>query len=241
METTAVPVRVPKEPHVKNKSKALALAIVAVVVAGLVAVVALRTMPPHQQSVAVPQGSARAVVGGEEIGPLYNTGGDHVYSSMQISETGGSGVLVTPTDGGVFTAVPPSAAVADGGVAVGDEDGSGCITASASTGLFTVNKTCGAGELRLSACIGSMNSGNTGLTVRGAWTRTRAGVATQLAGEARKIELVDAGRTDDMGCVNVLDVAQNGDTYAFTVATSGATAGTHTIKQMSLTVMKMRQ
>lgn len=174
------------------------------------------------------------------VRPLLNSGGDHVYASIVISDTGGSGVLVLPTDGGVFTNLPPSSAVADGGVALGDTDGSGCITGAIATGTFTVNKTCGAGELLLTACVTSLNSGNTAGVARGAWTRTRSGSATQLVPEARKTEIVDAGLTGPLGCVEAMDVSQNGDTYNFTFASNGATAVTHTVKEASMSVVKIR-
>lgn len=173
----------------------------------------------------------------------YNTAGDSVYASLVITDTGGSGVLLAATDGGVFTALPPSSAVADGGVALGNSDGSGCITASATAGTFTTSSTnpCGAGDYLARACIGSLNSGNTGLTARGAWSRTRAGTTTQLTPEVRKIETVDAGLTGPLGCVETTLSASMGDVFFFSIATGGATAGTHTVKEASLVMQKIRQ
>jgi len=150
---------------------------------------------------------------------------------------------VTPTDGGVFTNVPPSAAVADGGVAAptNAQDGSNCITTDITTGTFTVAALCGTGRLVMEACVGELLSGNTGGIARGAWTRTRAAVATQLVPEVRKTEIVDAGAIGPMGCVTAIDAAAVGDTYNFTLATSGSTAVTHTVKEATFTIVKERQ
>lgn len=175
------------------------------------------------------------------VDPLYNSGGDHVFASLSVTDNGGSGILQLPLDGGIFVPFPQSSAIADGGMAAGDTDGSGCITASATTGLFTVAKVCGSGELELTACLNSVNSGNTAGIMRGSWQRIRAGATTQLVPETRKTEVVDAAATGPAGCVVSFDSANNGDTYSFSTASNGATAVTTTIKEASLTVVKLRQ
>lgn len=167
-----------------------------------------------------------------------NSAGDSVYATLVVDQIAGSGILTLPLDGGIFTALTGAA---DGGMTAGGTDGSSCITASTTTGAFTIADTCGTGVVELLGCLGDIETGNTGKTVIGAWTRTTsAGVATQLAPKVQKTEIVDAGASGPLGCAVAIDTSTIGNVYTFTLATSGASAATATTKSASLFIHKIR-
>lgn len=130
--------------------------------------------------------------GGNGIAPLKNTAGDHVFSSLYVDD--GTGVVTTPNDAGVFTAIAGSP------MAAGESDGSGCLTASATTGLFTVAKVCGRGTVELLACFADFSaSSNVGGTTTIKWEAN--GAAITGAPVIRKTEPVDAGNArSSIGC-----------------------------------------
>lgn len=158
--------------------------------------------------------------------PSLNSAGDHVYASLYIDD--GTGVVTTPTDAGVYAEIAATPLTA------GETDGSGCITASATTGKFTIAKRCGVGELRLVACIGDVNAGNTAAVMTGAWSRTRDGSTTQISSKMRKAEVVDAGTRSSEGCVYWIDDSALSDTYQFTyaVTVNGAAVTTRAAELM---------
>lgn len=147
--------------------------------------------------------------------PALNTGGDAVYAELAVSDD--TGVVVTPNDAGVFTAIAGAPLFA------GETDGSGCITASLTTGLFTIAKRCGQGEVELTACIArGAGSSNTAGTTTGAWVKNGTAVARTVAHRLVKVEAVDAGNAyDNIGCsITTLDLVL-GDTVGFYLTNAG--------------------
>ena len=145
--------------------------------------------------------------------PMLNTGGDHVYAEMYIND--GTGVVTTPTDGGIFTVVE------DAPLTAGETDGSGCITAAISTGLFTIAARCGVGEVKLTACVSDFQGGNTAFTDLGGFAKN--GTALTTAPRFREVEAVDAGARGTLGCIETVQDAALADTFGLYFATDGAT------------------
>ena len=161
----------------------------------------------------------------------YNTGGDHVYNEMYIND--GTGVVTTPTDGGVI------AVVSGAPLTAGSTDGSGCITASITTGLFTVAKACGAGRVLIEACLSNVHAGNTAKTHNVVFAKN--GTALTDAPQLIKIEPVDAGAQGNMGCIQTVQSAVLGDTFGAYFKTTGATAEATTTRQAVIRILKIRQ
>lgn len=158
-----------------------------------------------------------------------NTSGDHSYASLIISDA--SGVTTTPLDGGLYTVLAGTP------MAAGEADGS-CITASATTGLFTVAR-CGRGDIELLACVPNFFGGNTAKTTLGSWQRIRAGTTTEVGVVMRRTEVVDAGAQANMGCSPHVVSANEADTYNFAFATSGTTGEANVTRQAYLIAKKI--
>jgi hypothetical protein len=161
----------------------------------------------------------------------YNTGGDHVYNEMYIND--GTGVVTTPTDGGLI------AVIEDAPLTAGSTDGSGCITAAISTGLFTIAKSCGAGRVLLEACLSNVHAGNTAKTHNVVFAKN--GTALTTAPQLIKIEPVDAGAQGNMGCISTTQDAVLDDTFGVYFKTGGATAEAATTRQAVIRILKVRQ
>lgn len=165
--------------------------------------------------------------------PFLNSAGDHVYAELFVSD--GTGVVTTPNDAGVFTAIAGAPLV------VGQTDGSGCITGSLSTGLFTVAKRCGVGHLNLRACINRFaSSSNVAGTTTGAWVVNGTVLTTAVSPRLVKVETVDAGNVYGVaGCVDTIyDSTAVGDTIGFEWANAGGGI-TATTREASFVVTKV--
>lgn len=158
-----------------------------------------------------------------------NTARNHVFAELLIRD--GTGVVTTPTDGGVL------AAVAGSPMAAGETDGSGCITASATTGLFTIANACGVGEVRLTACLTNLHGGNQAPTQNVSLARN--GSAISGAPQLIKIEPVDAGAQGNMGCASVITDAALADTFGAYLSTQGATARAATTRDAVIRLEKV--
>lgn len=169
--------------------------------------------------------------------PELNSAGDHVYNSLAVSD--GTGIVTTVTTGGTFYVMSGTP------LAAGNADGSGCITASATTGKFTVAARCGVGHILLRACVNDV-IGGTGKTIQGAWHRTRSGSTTQVGPIARATELIGtvldggtlAAARKPLGCVEYVADANLSDTYQFQY-TSTSNSDTVTTRNASLFAMKL--
>ena len=146
---------------------------------------------------------------------VLNNAGNHVFAELLIRDA--SGVTTTPTDGGVL------AVISGAPLAAGETDGSGCITASATTGLFTVAANCGVGEVKLTACLQNVHAGNTAYIHNVSLAKN----GSAIAGAPRliKTDPVDAGEQGNMGCASVITDAALADTFGAYFSTQGATAG----------------
>lgn len=162
--------------------------------------------------------------------PALNSAGDHVYAEMYIRD--GTGVVTTPNDAGVYTVIAGSPLTA------GETDGSGCITASTTTGLFTVALRCGQGELELTACLTDVaGSSNTAGVSTGAWHKNGAIISASPL--LRKAEPVDAGNTrDNFGCATIIADGDKDDTFGFYVTNPGGGV-TFTTRDAAFRVKKL--
>lgn len=165
--------------------------------------------------------------------PALNSAGDSVYNEMFISDS--TGVVVTPNDAGVFTVVSGAPLTAGG------TDGSDCITASITTGLFTIAKNCGTGRVLLTACVNlAAGSSNAAQATTGAWAQNGTALATSAASRLIKTEVVDAGNAyAPMGCAVATATAALDDTFGFYVTNPGGGL-TATIKQANVRIQKIR-
>lgn len=161
--------------------------------------------------------------------PMLNTGGDHVYAEMYVNDA--TGVITTPTDGGLF------AVVEDAPLTAGETDGSGCITASISTGLFTIAARCGVGEVLITACVTDFQGGNTAYTDIGAIAKN--GTALTTANRFREVEAVDAGARGNLGCIQTVQNAVLADTFGLYYAVDGATAESVTTRGAAIRIEKI--
>lgn len=161
--------------------------------------------------------------------PMLNTGGDHVYAEMYIND--GTGVVTTPTDGGIFTVVE------DAPLTAGETDGSGCITAAISTGLFTIAARCGVGEVKITACVTDFQGGNTAYTDIGAIAKN--GTALTTANQLREVEVVDAGARGNIGCIETIQDAVLADTFGLYFKTDGATREAVTTRGAAIRIEKI--
>lgn len=174
--------------------------------------------------------------------PALNSAGDHVYAQL-FANAADAGTVVTIVDGGGGTQLYTP--LAGTGMTAGETDGSGCITASATTGKFTIADRCGKSEVLFRACPVDI-VGVAGKTIRGSWHRTRSSVTTQLGPIGRKIEngpKADAGNVaaayrGPMGCVETIQVVATSDTYEFRFL-SDAVGDTVTVRGASLTAIKL--
>jgi hypothetical protein len=164
-----------------------------------------------------------------EMPRALNTSGNHVFAELYIND--GTGVVTTPTDGGVV------AAVAGAPLTAGETDGSGCITASATTGLFTIADACGVGEVKLTACLSNVHAGNTAKTHNVVFAKN--GTALTTAPQLIKTEAVDAGAQSDMGCITTVQDAVLADTFGVYFKTTGATAEAATTRQATVRIEKV--
>jgi hypothetical protein len=166
--------------------------------------------------------------------PALNSAGDSVFAELFVSD--GTGVVVTPNDAGVFTAI------AGAPLTLGQTDGSGCITASITTGLFTTSTTqaCGTGKLLLTACVNrAAGSSNVAGTTTGAWVKNGTVLATTAASRLLKVETVDAGNAYAvMGCAETIVTAAKGDTFGF-FATNAGGGITATFREGQFRVQKI--
>lgn len=161
--------------------------------------------------------------------PQLNSGGDQVYASMIINDS--TGVVSTPLDAGVYIAITGAP------LTVGEDDGSGCITASLSTGKFTIAKRCGVGEVELEACFSNVQGNNTAGTSKATWYKNAAAITN--APIAVKPETVDAGAQGPMSCVKYIDDATTVGDYYTVVVTNPASGTTVTTRGMTATVKKL--
>jgi hypothetical protein len=167
--------------------------------------------------------------------PMYNSAGDAVFAEMYISDD--TGVVVTPPDAGVFTAISGAPLVA------GASDGSGCLTGSITTGLFTVAKPCGRGKVHVTACVArAAGSSNTGGTTTFAWVKNGTVVArTTAAGAHRlvKVETVDAGNAySNVGCAELTLSLTTLDTIGL-FATNAGGGVTATVREAAFRAEKI--
>lgn len=159
---------------------------------------------------------------------VFNNAGNHVFAELLIRDD--TGVVTTPTDGGVLTVVSGTPMTA------GETDGSGCITASATTGLFTIAAVCGVGEVKLSACFPNMHAGNIGATQT---VRLAKNGSALTAPRITKIEPVDAGAQGNAGCTSVITDAALADTFGAYLVTTGATASAATTRDAVIRIEKI--
>lgn len=164
-----------------------------------------------------------------DAAPALNSAGDHVYASAQVSD--GTGVVTTVAAAGTYVTVGTAAPLA-----AGETDGSGCITYTLASNKFTIAKPCGAGEIKLTACLNDV-AGVNSATWTGAWHRVRSAVTTQQGPILRETEGGSAAR-DSEGCVTFIHAASNGDTYDFRYD-SGTNADTVTTRQATFMVEKL--
>lgn len=175
--------------------------------------------------------AALEVVDAISAANVYNTAGNAVFAEGYINDA--TGVVTTPNDAGVYTAI------ANTPLTAGNTDGSGCITFSATTGLFTVAASCGLGMVELSACISNgASSSNVAGTTNGAWHKS--GTIMAASPRLMRTEPVDAGNGQaDFGCTTIVDnAAAVGTTYGFYVANAGGGI-TWTTRQAALRVKKV--
>jgi hypothetical protein len=161
--------------------------------------------------------------------PMLNSGGDHVYAEMYVNDV--TGVVTTPTDGGIFTVVE------DAPLTAGETDGSGCITAAISTGLFTIAARCGVGEVKITACVTDFQGGNTAYVDVGAVAKN--GTALTTANQLREVEAVDAGARGNIGCIETVQNAVLADTFGLYFKTDGATAEAVTTRGAAIRIEKI--
>lgn len=211
----------------RNRFAAGLAAIVGVLT--FIGLVAISTQAPEAEAMpAAPIEMLRAI-------PTYNSGGDAVFAEMYVSDD--TGVVVTPNDAGVFTAIAGAPLV------LGASDGSGCITGSITTGLFTVAKACGRGKVELTACLNrAAGSSNTGGTTTGAWVKNGTVIArTGATGASRlvKVEAVDAGNAyANVGCSVVTVSLTTSDTIGFFLTNAGGGV-TATVREGAFRVEKI--
>lgn len=160
---------------------------------------------------------------------VLNSAGNHVFAELLIRDA--TGVVTTPTDGGVLAVISGTP------LAAGETDGSGCITASATTGLFTIAAGCGVGEVRLTACLQNVHAGNTAKTHNVSLVRN--GSAISGAPRLIKTEPVDAGAQGDMGCASVITDSALADTFGAYFSTQGATAEAATTRDAVIRIEKV--
>lgn len=159
----------------------------------------------------------------------YNSGGNEVFAEARVSD--GTGVVTTIAAAGTYVTVGTAAPLA-----AGDADGSGCLTYTLASNRFTVAKSCGAGKLRLSACLNDVIGANSAV-VLGAWHRIRGGVTTVVSPISRETEGGTAAR-NTLGCnVEVVDALLD-DTYDFRYD-SNTNADTVTTRQANFLVHKL--
>lgn len=148
-------------------------------------------------------------------------GSRQIFASAKIEDHAGSGVVTTvttaTTDVTVGTTTP---------LAADATDGSGCITYTLASNVFTIVASCGAGKVELEACLLDV-IGTDAKYFEGNWFRTRAGVAAVIGGTMRRTEPSTAVRAP-AGCVKKVVTAAIGDTYDFRydVQTNGNTVTT---------------
>lgn len=158
-----------------------------------------------------------------------NTGGDHVYASVGVSD--GTGVVTTIATATTYVTVGTAAPLV-----AGEADGSGCITYTLASNKFTVAARCGVGELRLRACLNDVIGANSA-TVLGAWHRVRSGTTTVAGPIARETEGATAAR-NTLGCVETIVDASLSDTYDFRYD-SGSNSDTVTTRNAFFSVEKI--
>lgn len=160
--------------------------------------------------------------------PALNSAGDHVYAEAYINN--GTGVVTTPTDGGVI------AVISGAPLTAGETDGSGCLTFSVTTGLFTVAARCGVGEYLVSACLGNLHGGNVATTS----TVVLAVNGTEITNgmELVKTEVVDAGTQASVGCIQSVQDLALSDTVGVYIKNSGATGVAQTTRQAAIRLEK---
>lgn len=159
----------------------------------------------------------------------YNSGGNEVFAEARVSD--GTGVVTTVAAAGTYVTVGTAAPLA-----AGDTDGSGCLTYTLATNRFTVAASCGAGKLRLEACINDVIGANNAI-VLGAWHRIRSGSTTVVSPISRKTEPATAARTT-LGCNAEIVSALIGDTYEFRYD-SNTNGDTVTTRQANFSVTKL--
>jgi len=165
--------------------------------------------------------------------PSLNSAGDSVFASLVVSHA--SGVTTTVTTGGTFYALGGTP------MALGEADGSGCLTATVTGGVITVAKRCGVGKLRLTACINDV-IGTAGKTMQARLHRVRGDTTTAIGPIA--IDLEDANNDaglparGSMGCIDHVVDAALGDTYALRY-TSTSNSDTLVTRNASLVAQKL--
>lgn len=161
-----------------------------------------------------------------------NTAGDSVFNTAYIDDA--TGVVTTPNDAGVFTAIVGSPFTC--GEKSGEANG---ITCSAAGGSFTVAGVAGRGELELSACINNFaSSSNVAGVTTVTWYANAAAIAA--APVLKRTEVADAGNTQlPIGCIApVVYNAAVGDVLTVRIANAGAGI-TGTTRQAGFLVRKI--
>lgn len=154
--------------------------------------------------------------------------GDSVYNQLKVSDA--SGFATTVAAAGTPVAVTHATLITAQG-----EDGSNCITDTATSGRFTV-AACGVGKVLLRVCLNDVTGVNSATWTAGIY-RTRAAVVTAQSPIIRETEGAAAAR-DSEGCAENVVLTAEGDTYDVRVD-SGTNADTVTIRQMSFLALKL--
>lgn len=160
----------------------------------------------------------------------FNSAGNHVFASAEISDNGGAGVVTTVATSGTFVTVGTAAPLVAGTTANGGLDLSGGITYALATNKFTIASRAGTGAVHLSACLGDVIGVNA-KTRKGAWHRVRAGATVVIGFTSQYTEPAAAVRAPQ-GCIEADDVSQLADTYDFRYdsQTNGDTVTTRAAK-----------
>lgn len=193
----------------------------------LVATVAAASCIPEAH--ATPPGADVAIEVAAQAAAL-NTAGDHVFASAQVAD--GTGVTTTVAAAGTYVTVATVAPLA-----ASESDGSGCITYTLASNKFTIAKACGAGTLKLSACLADV-IGTNSKTWTGAWHRVRSGSTSIVGPITRRTEGATAAR-GAQGCADIYVAASTGDTYDFRYD-SQTNADTVVTRYASFSALKLK-
>lgn len=174
-----------------------------------------------------------ALVAAPEAHAQANTAGNHVYAAVGINDA--TGVVTTVATADTFVTVGTAAPLV-----AGETDGSGCITYTLASNKFTIAKHCGAGTLRLEACLNDVQGTNAKF-FEGAWHRVRSATTTVAGPVVRGGTEATTAVRASRGCVVAYVAASYLDTYDFrydaetggnTITTRAATFSVTKIKNL---------